>query len=299
MEESRISASGQVLTTGNTRTAGQEIGPSGSIKAVNYAEVAASLLYAGTILGSSAATSAGDAVVGYGLVHQGGVAQPLRPATFTVIKANASGVATGNGGNDELMATGPNQTLTANVMGGEQVFYVGGYSGVHLVNSGTSLTEVVTSQTNYTLPGGIDNLEVDGAQNHVIAGNGRNNYIVGSNANDTIQGGGGNVVIRVGTGSNLLTGGGHYDTFIFPSASDHNNTITDFHPNQDVLNLSTMFTSSGWSEANPSSHLTVAQQGANTVLSVYPNGTSSPGHLLVTLDNVSASQMISGFNYLV
>ena len=298
-EESRISASGEVLTTGNTRTAGQEIGPSGSIKDVNYGEVAASLLYAGTILGSSAATNAGDAVAGYALVHQGGVAQPLGPVSFTVITANASGFAIGNGGNDELVATGPNQTLTANATGGEQVFYVGGNSGIHIVNPGTSLTEVVTSLTNYTLPVGIDNLDVDGAQNHVIAGNGGNNYINGSNGNDTIHGGGGNVVIRVGTGSNMLTGGGQYDAFLFPYASDHNNTITDFHPNQDVLDLGTMFTSSGWSASNPSSYLTFAQQGANTVLSVYPNGTASAGHPLVTLDNVSASQMVSGFNYLV
>ena len=66
-----------MLTTGNTRTAGQENDPSGGIKTVNYGEVAASLLYAGTILGSSAATSAGNAVAGYALVHRGGVAQPL------------------------------------------------------------------------------------------------------------------------------------------------------------------------------------------------------------------------------
>ena len=58
-----------------------------------------------------------------------------------------------------------------------------------------------------------------------------------------------------------------------------------------------MFVSSGWSEASPFSHIAVAQQGANTILSVFPNGMSSPGHTLVTLDNVTASQMISGFNY--
>ncbi len=301
-EESRILATGQVLTTGNTRTAGQENNPSGGIKVVNYGEVAASLLYAGTILNSSAATSAGDAVAGYGLVHRGGVAQPLRPASFTVISANASGFAIGNGGSDELMATGSNQTLTANGTGGEQVFYVGGYTGIRIVNPGTSLTEIVTSQINYTLPAGIDNLQItgtqnQGTQNHVITGNGRNNYIIGSNGNDTIDGGGGNVVIRVGTGANTLTGGGQYDTFLFPSSSDHGDTITDFHPDRDLIDLRTMFVSSGWSEASPFSHIAVAQLAANTILSVFPNGMSSPGHTLVTLDNVAASQMISGFNY--
>ena len=107
-EESRILATGQVLTTGNTRTAGQETNPSGGIKVVNYGEVAASLLYAGTILNSSAATSAGDAVAGYATCSPG-----RRRATSgdrrvsQMISANASGVAIGNGGSDELMATGP------------------------------------------------------------------------------------------------------------------------------------------------------------------------------------------------
>ena len=122
--------------------------------------------------------------------------------------------------------------------------------------------------------------------------------LLGNNGNDTINGGGGNVVIRVGTGVNTLTGVGQYDSFLFPSASDHGDTITDFHPDRDVIEFHSMFASSGWSEASPSSHITVAQQGANTILSVYPNGLSSPGHTLVTLDNVTASQMISGFNYL-
>ena len=142
-----------------------------------------------------------------------------------------------------------------------------------------------------------DDLIVNGSQNAVLTGNGRNNYIIGSNGNDTINGGGGNVVIRAGTGSNMLTGGGQYDTFVFPSASDHGDTITDFHPDRDLIDLRAMFVSSGWSEASPFSHIAVAQQGANTILSVYPNGMSSPGHTLVTLDNVTASQMISGFNY--
>ena len=154
-EESRILASGQVLTTGNTRTAGQETGPSGGLKTINYGEVAASLLDAGTILGSSAATSEGNAVAGYALVHGGGVAQPLAPASFTIITANGAGAATGDGGNDELMATGPNQTLTANGLGGEDVFYVGGYAGVKIVNQSSGLTEVVTSLANFTLPAGV------------------------------------------------------------------------------------------------------------------------------------------------
>ena len=158
-EESRILASGQVLTTGNTRTAGQENGPSGSIKTINYGEVAASLALCWDdprFLGRNKRRRRGR---GLRTCSSGRRRSCLSaPASFTIITANGAGVATGDGGSDELMATGPNQTLTANGMGGQDVFYVGGYSGVKVVNHGTSLTEVVTSLANYTLPAGVDDL---------------------------------------------------------------------------------------------------------------------------------------------
>lgn len=299
-EESRIAATGQVSVVGNTRTDGQETDPGGQPKGVNYPEVATALLYAGTILNSAAATSAGTHVADYGMVLQGGVAQPMQPATVTSITPNSSGVATGDGGNDELFATGPNQTLVG-VAGGEIAFNIGRYTNTSLVvPSGGSLTEVITSAANYTLAPGVNDLAVSGSQNHVVKGNGGANYITGSNANDTINGGGDGVVIKVGTGSNMLTGGGHYDVFDFTSSSDHDNTITDFDPNTDAVDLRSLFASNGWSAATLANHIQISQQGANAVMAINPSGTASAGafHPLVTLDNVNATQLVAGTNYL-
>jgi len=214
-EETRIAANGEVSVVGNTRTGGQENDLNGAPKTVDYLEVGTSLLYAGAILNSAQATNAGNAVAAYGLMQNGGVAQPIRPGALAVIRANSAGIATGDGGNDELVATGPGQTLINTGGGGEDVFSIGPYADTTIVTPGTGLTEVLTSASDFTLPAAVNDLVVSGSQNHVIVGNDSNNYIVGSNANDTIDGGGGDVVIKVGAGSNLLTGGGNMTHLTF------------------------------------------------------------------------------------
>ena len=298
-EETRIATNGEVSIVGNTRTGGQENDLNGAPKTVDYLEVGTSLLYAGAILNSAQATSAGNAVAAYGLMQNGGVAQPMRPVALVVIRANSAGIATGDDRNDELVATGPGQTLINTGGGGEDVFYIGPYADTTIVTPGTGLTEILTSASDFTLPTAVDDLVVSGGQNHVIVGNGRNNYIVGSNANDTIHGGGGDVVIKVGTGGNLLTGGGQYDVFDFPSLSDHDNTITDFQPGHDVIDLRSMFSTSGWSTSAPTNYVQLSQQGANAIMSINPSGIAGgSSHTLVTLNNVTASALVAGTDYL-
>jgi hypothetical protein len=65
-ELARIQANGAVSIADNTRTgAGQEIGPSGQLKQVNYSEVSLALNYAATELGSAAAADAANRVTSY------------------------------------------------------------------------------------------------------------------------------------------------------------------------------------------------------------------------------------------
>ena len=298
-EETRIAPNGAVSTLGNTRTAGQETDPGGSVKTVSYPEVATSLFYAGAILNSPAATSAANAVSAYGLVHVGGVAQPTPPGTLTTITPNGAGIATGTSGDNNLVATGPGQTLIGN--GGNDTFTINNYTDAKIVvPAGVGITTVITTASNYVLAPGVDNLAVKGSNNHVVTGNGGNNYITGSPANDTIVGGGGNVVIKVGTGSNTLTGGGRYDVFTFPSAADHNNNITDFHPGFDVIDLRDMFAAGNWSTTTPSNYVQLSQAGANAVMSIDPTGQAGAGaHVLATLDNVTASKLVVGTDYII
>jgi hypothetical protein len=63
-ETTRIGSDGTVSIVGNTRTAGQEIGPSGQPKGVNYPEVALSLAYSSVILASGPAAGQASSVIG-------------------------------------------------------------------------------------------------------------------------------------------------------------------------------------------------------------------------------------------
>jgi Ca2+-binding RTX toxin-like protein len=80
-------------------------------------------------------------------------------------------------------------------------------------------TDTVLSSISYTLPNGVENLTLTtGAGNINATGNSLNNVIIGND------------------GNNILTGGGGNDTFVF-NAAFGKDTITDFHPGQDIVQV--------------------------------------------------------------
>ncbi len=106
--------------------------------------------------------------------------------------------------------------------------------------------------------------------------------------------------VRVGLGHNTMTGGGAYDAFIFPLAADAGNVITDFKPGFDVIDLRAMFQQARWNPSNAADYVKLAQVGANTVVSVDPDGAGPAApHILVTLNNVTATTLVLGVDYAV
>lgn len=220
---------------------------------------------------------------------------PTPSEARSYVVPDGTGTAHGTSGADDIYSTGNNQTLIGG--GGNDIFHIGTNSGLNIQESGTGTSTVSTYLSHYTLASGIDNLALNGSYSHIVSGNGLSNYIYGSAGNDTINGGGGDVVIQVGTGSNMLTGGGHHDTFVFPVLADHDNIITDFHAGMDELDLRGLLAGAGYKGTDPlADHvLQIAQQGANTVISIAANGAA---HTVVTLDNVVASSLHTGTDYL-
>jgi beta-glucanase (GH16 family) len=211
-----------------------------------------------------------------------------------------SGGATGGSTPSDLYATAADQTLVGN--GGNDVFNVATYGNTDVVENGHGISTVST-WSSFTLPVGISDLSALGNYGHVLGGNAGNNYIYGSNGNDTINGGGGNDIIALGTGQNLVTGGGtgHNDQFVFGALADKNNVITDFAPGHDELDLTLMFQAMGYTGANPiaDNHLHLVQAGANTTVVIDPHANGdSASHVVVTLDNVVASSLVAGTDYI-
>ena len=71
-----------------------------------------------------------------------------------------------------------------------------------------------------------------------LTGNSGDNVIDGRGGNDTIDGSDGSDTLIGGRGNDTLTGGNGFDTFVYTSGSG-DDTITDFSPTEDKLDLGT------------------------------------------------------------
>lgn len=75
--------------------------------------------------------------------------------------------------------------------------------------------------------------------------------VSGSAGRDALQGSAGDDRIEGGIGADVLTGGAGRDRFIYTSLRDAGDTITDFVPGEDVIDLSALLASIGYSGSQP------------------------------------------------
>ncbi len=118
--------------------------------------------------------------------------------------------------------------------------------------------------------------------------------ITGSAGRDTLTGTPGDDVITGGEGADLLTGGAGADTFVYRSVRDALDTVTDFDPQQDRLDVRQLL-AGVTTGADPlaSGHISVRQSGATTMVLFDADGTAGrgAGRPLVTLRNVLPAQL--------
>jgi len=117
---------------------------------------------------------------------------------------------------------------------------------------------------------------------HAINGTAGADVIVGTPGDDLITG---------GAGADRLTGNGGRDVFVYTSMRDAADTITDFTPGDDRLDLTALLASIGASPATAWGNgvVTLAASSNNTVVLIDADGKAGPaaGRPLVTLLNVS------------
>ncbi|MDP3873834.1 MAG: ExeM/NucH family extracellular endonuclease [Methyloversatilis sp.] len=118
--------------------------------------------------------------------------------------------------------------------------------------------------------------------------------INGGAGRDTLTGTPGDDVITGGEGADLLTGGGGADTFVYQSVRDALDTITDFDPQQDRLDVRQLLAGvTTGSDPLTSGHISFRQSGANTMVLFDADGSAgrAAARPLVTLRNVLPAQL--------
>ncbi|MGJ3254170.1 MAG: DUF4347 domain-containing protein [Elainellaceae cyanobacterium] len=127
-----------------------------------------------------------------------------------------------------------------------------------------------------------------------VGGGDGNDYLFGRRGNDRINGGAGDDVIIGGFGQDQLTGGAGRDRFVYESANDGRDTITDFQVGSDLIDLRLIFDGSQFTNPNPfRRYVRINQSGSNAVVRIDPNGNVGGRNFvdLITLENVAANSL--------
>ncbi|UTW07475.1 peroxidase family protein [Pseudomonas benzenivorans] len=168
-------------------------------------------------------------------------------------------------GNDILRGREGNDTMIGGV--GNDVYEVTDAGDIVIELAGEGTDTIWTGLLSYTLGANVENLVYSGSGNFTGTGNALANSIYGGSGNDVLNGGAGNDALIGGLGNDTLIGGSGNDTFVFGPGFG-NDQILDFDPNpvdgQDLLNIAAL----GVNAANFAANVTIADVGADTLVSV-------------------------------
>jgi Ca2+-binding RTX toxin-like protein len=229
------------------------------------------------------------------------------PAPFDLpTSGGATNIVRGDGGNNTLMGTVQNDRIvggggTDTMQGGagDDTYVIDSSNDVVKEGAGHGIDTVVSYAASYTLAANVENVTLKAAAAQTAVGNALNNLMTASSGNDTISGSAGNDIIRAGIGADVLTGGAGDDMFVFPSIGAESR-ITDFHPGEDLLDLTSLLNSGHYSGGDPlADHaIAFAADGAGgTIVSVDPALTGTL-HAVVDLKGVAPDILAIGLDVL-
>jgi len=130
----------------------------------------------------------------------------------------------------------------------------------------------------------------------VVLGLQLSKVIQGTSGRDTLTGSAGDDTIIGGEGADTLTGGAGINTYVYNSIRDAGDTITDFAPGKDLIDLRNLLSSLGWTGTDAVTDGLVRLQDVAAGCAVQidtdgPTGTAA-FRTLVTLRGVTASQLV-------
>lgn len=158
----------------------------------------------------------------------------------TMLGGEGNDTMRGNAGNDRMFGGGGNDRL----FGGMGHDTLSGGAGADLLVGDAGRDLLLGDEGDDTLDGGWEEDTLDGgAGNDLLVGGHGDDQIFGGAGNDTLRGDGGRDTLSGGAGADLLSGGADADRFVFApgdSTPDDPDTITDFTPGEDLIDLSAL-----------------------------------------------------------
>ncbi|MBD1866723.1 type I secretion C-terminal target domain-containing protein [Cyanobacteria bacterium FACHB-471] len=119
-----------------------------------------------------------------------------------------------------------------------------------------------------------------------------NDILKGGDGADELIGGEGNDTLVGGLDRDLLQGGVGRDRFVYHSTAERGDTIIDFDPAEDVINLRRALVKEGYSSSTSFNNLIQLQQnGADTVVRIDLDGSGTSFKLLNILQNTIATDL--------
>ena len=189
----------------------------------------------------------------------------------------------GKGGID-IMDGGPgDDTYVVDSLRGDTVIERAGYG----------IDTVISWASRYTLADNVENLEQRGTYTSWMTGNELDNRILGNAARNFIHGEAGCDIITGGGGQDDLWGGAGSDMFVFSATGDGGDTIHDFKPGEDMVDLRPLFISTGADAA--ADHVRLVQVGTATQIWFDADDASADrGIHLATLTGIAAQDLHGG-----
>jgi Ca2+-binding RTX toxin-like protein len=213
-------------------------------------------------------------------------------ATHTIKGTSAGDLLHGTIGNDRFEGgAGPDRMIGD---AGDDTYLVSS-SGDVVVEEPGGGTDSIRSWLGLTkLPDYVENLYLNGTAASVGLGNDFDNRLMGNANGNTLDGGEGNDILYGNGGADLLVGGAGNDIFGFLKLSDAGDTVQDFTPGTDMIDLQGLRKSLAQADPDAQPLIRFVQQGTGTAVVVYPHGEDDTGVTMVTLDHVAANQLAFG-----
>ncbi|WP_194787919.1 retention module-containing protein [Pseudomonas sp. UFMG81] len=193
----------------------------------------------------------------------------------TLLGGNGNDVLVAGAGNDslyggegnDLLIAGPGNDLLDGGAGIDTASYAKATAGV-TVDLGHSGPQNTLGAGTDTLTG-IENL-IGSDYNDTLTGNDADNVLNGGAGNDVLKGGGGNDTLIGGPGNDTLTGGSGNDAFVWQKGDSGHDTVTDFTPGSDRLDLSQLLQGENATSASLDDylHFKVSGTGSNVVSTI-------------------------------